>query len=240
MENNQPGILALIPARGGSKGVPGKNIADLGGKPLIAWTIEAALQSEYIDKVIVSTDDQEIADCAEKHGVKVPWLRSDELATDNAPVILALVDAVERLKKDEGYHPDYVLLLQANVPFRTTEDMDNVIKMAIEKSADSVVSVCAAQVHPYLSKKIDENGQISDFLDVPVPEMYRNRQNLPAAYALNGALYLVRTEILLEKHSLYGDSTLAYVMPPERSIDIDTQWDMHLARLIIGNKYNGF
>lgn len=234
--NSKPKVLAIIPARGGSKGVPGKNIADFGGKPMIAWTIEAARVAELIDRIWVSTDDQEIADCAEKYGVQVPWLRPDELATDAAPVILALVNAVEQLKEKEGYLPDYVLLLQPNVPFRTAEDMDNVIKMALDKDADSVVSVCEAQVHPYLSKKINEQGLLENFIEIPVSELQMNRQNLPEAYELNGALYLAKTELLLAQKSFYGDKTFAYIMPAERSIDIDTPWDMYLARLVINDR----
>ena len=236
MKNEKPKVLALIPARGGSKGVPGKNIADFGGKPMIAWTIEAAHHAELIDRIWVSTDDPEIAKCAEEYGVKVPWLRPDELATDEAPVILALVNAVETLREKEGYRPDYILLLQPNVPFRTTEDMDNVIKMAIEKDIDGVVSVCEAHVHPYLSKKINDEGYLENFIEVPMSELGLNRQNLPEAYELNGALYLVKTEILLDRKSFYGERTLAYVMPPERSIDIDTPWDMYLARLVLEDR----
>lgn len=236
IDKNKCKILAIIPARGGSKGIPGKNIAELGGKPLIAWTIDEALKSKYIDKIIVSTDDQKIANCAEKCGIPVPWLRPDELAGDDAPVIMAMIDALERLKKDEDYYPDYVLLLQVTVPLRSCEDMDNGIKLAIEKSADSVVSVCETQEHPYLGKKIDKNGYLLDFLEIPLPEMQKNRQNFPAAYFLNGAIYLIKTELLLKQKSLYGNKSYAYVMPHERSMDIDSLWDLHVVRLIMADR----
>lgn len=231
-------ILGIITARGGSKGVLGKNIADFGGKPMLAWTIENALSSDCIDKLVLSTDDQAIADVAEIYGLSVPWLRPSELAQDDSPAISALIHAVKKVA-EEDYHPDYIMLLQPNIPFRSSEDIKNAVKILFDKSADSVVSICKTDNHPYLCKKIDKDGQLNDFMEVPIPETQRNRQNLPPAYSLNGAVYVVKTEILLNKKSLYGDKTYAYIMPPERSIDIDTPWDMYLARLIMKDKLVG-
>lgn len=230
-------ITAVIPARGGSKGVPDKNIADIAEKPLIAWTIEAAKKSQFINRIIISTDSQKIADCAQRYGVPVPWLRSESLATDDSPVISSLIDVVERLKKDENYIPDYILVLQPTSPFRTSLDIDNVIEIAKNNSADTVVSVYEAENHPYLCKKVDDNKILSEFIKNPFDENELNRQNLPQAYALNGAAYLVKTEVLMESKSLYGKTVYGYVMPPERSLDIDTSWDMYLARLIMKDRF---
>ena len=230
-------ILAIIPARGGSKGLPGKNIADLAGKPLIVWTIDAALKSQSIDRLIVSTDDQEIAKVAEKYGAEVPWMRSAELATDDSPVIMTVIDTLKRLEK-EGYFPDYVMLLQTTSPLRTAEDIDKSANLAFEKNADTVIGVCEAKEHPYLAKKINEYGQLENFMDLPTSITQTNRQNYPPVYTINGTMYIVKTKVLLEKESFYGDNVIPYLMPQERSIDIDTPWDMQLAGIMMQNMMN--
>jgi len=229
-------VIAIITARGGSKSIPKKNITLLAGKPLIAWTIETALRSTGLNRVIVSTDDTEIAEVARQWGAEVPFMRPAELAQDDSPHIPVMVHAVEWLESHEDMRPDYVLLLQPTSPLRSTEDIDGATRLAFEKDADSVVSVCQAFSHPYLTKRIAPDGRLLDF--VPKPEGYLCRQALPQAYAVNGAIYLVRRDVLIERQTFYTERTYAYVMPQQRSLDIDTPWDIHLANLILkdGNK----
>jgi len=228
-------ILAIIPARGGSKGILGKNIVQVGGKPLIAWTIEAAFKSAVCDRVMVSTDDNEIAEVALKYDAEVPWFRPQELARDDSAVIDGLVYEVKRWESEENYIPDLIMLLQATSPLRTSEDIVSAVQLHKEKSASSVVSVCEAPSHPYLTKKIDENGHLSSFLSVPLAETQMNRQNFPPAYVLNGAIYLFERETLLNKKSLYGDPTFAYIMPYHQSHDIDNHWDLNFIDMLMNS-----
>jgi CMP-N,N'-diacetyllegionaminic acid synthase len=226
-----PKCLALIPARGGSKGVPRKNIARVGGKPLIAWTIESALKADCIERVIVSTDDEEIAQVARHLGAEVPFLRPAELARDDTPGIDPLLHAVEWLAAHENYLPEWVMLLQPTSPLRTSGDITAAFALARDRQADAVVSITSASVHPFWTKKIDETGRLSDF--VASNESETRRQDLPPAYSPNGAIYLIRRESLLAARNFFGNQTYAYVMPQERSLDLDTAWDLHLADLIL-------
>lgn len=227
-------ILALIPARGGSKTIPHKNIRPLAGKPLIAWTIETALACPILDRVIVSTDDQSIAEIARRYGAEVPFLRPAELGQDDTPGIEPVLHAVHWLDERESYRPDYVIVLQPTSPLRTREDIEAVVKLAQERQADAVVSVCFARHHPYWVKRITEDGRLADFLSLD--HVYTRRQDLPPVCVLNGAIYLVRRQVLLERRTFYTDRTYAYVMLPDRSMDIDTPWDFCLADLILTEK----
>lgn len=225
------GTVGLITARGGSKGIPQKNIRPLAGKPLIAWTIQAAKQSRRLDRAIVSTDDPEIASVAREWGAEVPFMRPPELALDDSPHRDVVLHALDWLESESASPPDYLMLLQPTSPLRTAEDIDRAIALAAEKDADSVISVCPTPHHPYLSKEIAEDGQLLDFIERP--QGYLPRQSLAPAYSLNGAIYLVRRSVLRERDSWYTARTFAYVMPPERSLDIDTPWDLHLVDLIL-------
>ena len=227
--------LALVVARGGSASIPRKNLALLAGKPLIAWTIEAALRCKAIDRVVVSTDDEEIAAVAHEHGAETPFMRPPELARDDTPTMPVVLHALHQLNT-EGYVPDAVVLLQPTSPLRTSEDIAAAIALAHERSADSVVSVSPTPSHPHLAKRVTADGRLEDFMAHP-PVV--RRQELEPVYALNGAIYLTRLEILLEKQTFYGPKTYAYVMPPERSIDVDTPWDLHLCDLVLGNLRGG-
>ena len=214
--------------------MPQKNLRLLSGKPLIAYTIEAARTSSLLDRTVVSTDDPQIAEVAQQWGADVPFLRPLELATDESPVYPALNHALCWLEEKERYRPDWAMLLQPTSPLRTAEDIDNAITIAKEKDADGVVSLCEPKHHPYWVKGLAEDGHIVDFLSLDHP--YHRRQELPAAYAVNGAIYLARREILLEQESFYTDRTYPYLMPPERSLDIDSAWDLYVAGLILGAK----
>lgn len=224
-------ILAVVTARGGSKGIPGKNTVPLAGKPLIAWTIEAATAARSVSRVVVSTDSEEIARVSRKWGAEVPFLRPPELARDDSPHVPVVIHAVQWMEHHEGLKPDYVLLLQPTSPLRTAEDVDSVCALAAEKDADSVVSVCEASQHPYLMKRVLADGRMENF--IPVPEGYLRRQDLPPAYLLNGSIYLVKRNILLSKQTFYTDRTFAFVMPIERSLDIDAPADLQQAEAIL-------
>ncbi len=228
-------LLAIVPARGGSRGVPGKNIAPVAGKPLIAWTLEAAHGASCLDRVIVSSDNQEIIEISASYGVEAPFVRPEELAGDDTPGIMPVLHAIKWLGENENYHPDFVVLLQPTSPLRTSEDIDSAFKLAIEKNAESVVSVVPTHHHPYWTKKVTPDGQMEDF--IPQAQAPQVRQELTDAYALNGAVYIARSKFVLKEKGWYADNTYAYIMPPERSLDVDTSWDLYLADLLLKEKY---
>ncbi len=220
-------VLALIPARGGSKAVPGKNIKLLGGKPLIAWTIEAAKGSRYIDRLILSSDDSKIISVARAWGCEVPFTRPAELATDDAPGIAPVLHAVSTI--EESY--DYLVLLQPTSPFRTTDDIDKTIELCILNHAVACVSVTKSAKHPAWMYYLSPNNQLSPFFQDR--EAAATRQQLPPVYALNGAVYITETTFLLDKKILVPpNQALGYPMPEERSFDIDTPFDFKLCDLI--------
>jgi CMP-N,N'-diacetyllegionaminic acid synthase len=223
-----------VVARGGSKSIPRKNLARLAGRPLIAWTIEAALRCRAVDRVVVSTDDDEIAAVARAQGAEAPFLRPPDLAQDDTPTMPVVIHALRWLEVEQGYLPDVVLLLQPTSPLRTADDITSAMALAHERSADSVVSVSTALSHPYLAKRITTDGRLEDFMAHPKVE---RRQDLEPAYSLNGAIYLARRAHLLETQTFYGPKTYAYVMPPERSLDVDTPWDLHVCDLILRDMY---
>jgi len=227
-------ILGLIPARGGSKGLPRKNIKPLLGKPLIAWTIEQALASEYLDKVIVSTDEKEIADISKKYGAEVPFMRPKELAKDNAKgidVVLHVIDWF--MKNDKLKQFDLLMLLQPTSPLRTTEDIDKTIEYLFSKEAKAIVSVCEVDHHPLWSNTLPEDGCMKNFIRQEI--VNKNRQELAVFYRLNGAIYLAYCDYIKEQKSFFGEKTFAYIMPKERSIDIDNEIDFKLAEILIKN-----
>lgn len=229
-------ISAIIPARSGSQSIPNKNIATVADKPLIAWTIEASKSAPSIDRVIVSTDSRKIADIGEKYGAEIPFLRPPELAQDDTPGIEPIIHAVNWLENHDNYRPDYVICLQPTSPLRNSGDIEAAVRLAIDKEADAVVSLTFPEHHPYWMKKIDSEGRMNDFFQTDKP--YPRRQELPPAYALNGAIYLARRDILLKQGSWYTESTYAYIMPPERSIDVDSSWHLSLAELLLRERSN--
>lgn len=219
-------ILGVIPARGGSKGVPRKNIKQLGGKPLIAYTIEAALQSQ-LSKVIVSTDDEEIADVSKQYGAEIPFMRPAELATDTASSMYLTMHALKKIEEIEGEQYDAVMLLQPTTPFRTNKDINTAIKIIKEKKSDSVISVVnVGGTHPARMKYLKDGFLI----DPPFCEAKenQNRQELEPMFIRNGAIYLTKRDVLLEG-TYKGESCAALVMPDERSINIDTLFDFEYA-----------
>jgi CMP-N-acetylneuraminic acid synthetase len=225
-------VVGLITARGGSKGIPGKNLKLLAGKPLIAWTIEAALASGCADRVLLSTDDDEIASVGRQFGAEVPFLRPAHLAADRSSHVAVIEHALDWLATNEGKQPEYVLLLQPTSPLRTADDIRGIVRFATERDADAVVSVVELHPHPSLSSTMADDGTLQK------PEgsrAYVRRQDLKPMYGANGALYLIRSEVLLRMGSFTPPGVYGYIMPPERSLDIDSPWDLRLADLILGS-----
>lgn len=220
-------VLGLITARGGSKGLPGKNIKDLCGKPLIAWTIEAAKSSKYIDTLILSSDDDKIISVAKQFGCEVPFIRSAELAGDKTPSIDVVIDALEKM---EGY--EWLVLLQPTSPLRTTADIDEAITKCISLNAPACVSVCESQESPFWMFFM-KDAFLTPVIDRPLIE---RRQDLPKAYSLNGAIYIARVEWIKQTKNFLSEITIAYEMPIERSIDIDNENDFALVELNLKSK----
>lgn len=220
-------VLGVIPARGGSKGIPGKNIFMIGGKPLIAWTIDAALESKYIDRLILSSDDDEIINVAKTLGCEVPFKRDMQLAADDTPGVDVVIDALNRCS---GY--DYVVLLQPTSPLRTTEDIDTSLEYCIQNNAPACVSVCKSQHSPYWMFTLDKSKHMTPLLSENIPAC---RQSLPSVYVLNGAVYIARVEWLIDKKTFIASQTIAYEMLEERSIDIDTEFDMKMLEIKMGH-----
>ena len=210
-------ILGIVPARGGSKGVPGKNIRIVAGKPLIAWTIEAAKKSKYIDRLILSSDDAEIIRVAKDWDLEVPFVRPSELARDDTPGIKPVIHALAELP---GF--DYVVLLQPTSPLRTVEDIDRCIERCFELNVPSCVSVTVPDKSPYLMYTL-EGQNLRPLLG---HNSYTCRQNMPKVLVLNGAVYVTQVDWLQQKKAFIGEETVAYEMPKERSIDIDEEIDL--------------
>jgi N-acylneuraminate cytidylyltransferase/CMP-N,N'-diacetyllegionaminic acid synthase len=224
-------ILALIPARGGSKRVPHKNLLPVAHKPLIAWTIEAARAAKSLTRVVVSTDSEAIAAVSVQYGAEVPFIRPAELAQDHTCGMAPILHAVRWLDQHEAYQPDLVMCLQATSPLRAVADIEATIDLALQQHADAVVSLTPVPYQPAWMKQVDSRGRIRDWL--PGTQWATRCQDGPAVYALNGAIYLARRQVLLTRQNWYGDNTYAYVMPPERSLDVDTPWDMSLADVLL-------
>lgn len=224
-------VLALITARGGSKGLPRKNVLPLAGRPLIAWSIKAAQEAVCAPRVVVSTDDEEIAQAARQWGAEVPFMRPAALAQDDSPHLEVILHALAWLEQNQDYRPEWVLLLQPTSPLRSGRDIDEAFALARARGAASVVSVQQAPSPPHLLQTIDGQGRLKPFL--PPGPGYQRRQDFPAVYALNGAIYLTQRGMIMEQRVLLDQETLALVMPPERSLDVDTPWDFHLARLVL-------
>jgi len=231
LDKGQTKILVIIPARGGSKGLPRKNVLDLAGKPLITWSIDVARACGTIDRIIVSTDDEEIASVAKAHGAEVPFMRPKDLALDNSTTISALFHAIDWLKDNQQYHPKYLLLLQPTSPLRSVVDIENVIEMFREEKVRSVVSVCKATHHPWLANTIADDGNMENFMNKEISN--QRRQDFPEYYQLNGAIFMIEIDYLRRCNGFFGSKTYAYKMPAERSIDIDSALDLQFADFLI-------
>ena len=211
-------VLAVITARGGSRRVPGKNLRIAGGKPLLAWTLEAARQATLLDRVILSTDSLEIAEMGARMGCEVPFLRPAELARDDTPGVAPVLHALDTLP--ETY--DLVVLLQPTTPLRVGADVDGCIRHCVETGAAACVSVCELAQSPHWMYAMDAQGRL-------VPFLAEEPSRKPSAgYVLNGAVYVARPEWLKAQGSFHHEATRGYVMPVERSLDVDSEWDLRL------------
>ena len=220
-------VLGVIPARGGSKGVKRKNIRRIAGKPLIAWTIDEAKKSKYIDRLILSSEDPEIISVGQEWGCEVPFVRPEELAKDDTPGVDPVLHALERLP--EKY--EYVLLLQPTSPLRLVDDIDGCLELCLDRHAPACVSVTEPDKSPYWMYRLDEGGHLISLLAQESTVGYR--QGLPKVYVLNGAVYVAQSSWLKGQRTFLSPETIAYIMPKERSIDIDTQIDIDICEYLL-------
>lgn len=231
---NNKRILAIIPARGGSKGIPHKNIADLCGKPLIAYTIEEAKKSKYIDYVLISTDDEKIKEKAIEYGGNVPFIRPKNLSDDKSKSIDVVIHSIDYLK-NQGNLFDYVILLQPTSPLRNANDIDEALEKVIFSEYESLVSVSEVDENPILMGTIEEN-KFKKILNISGNNV--RRQEFPKVYIYNGAIYINSVEMLYREKVFVNDLTVPYVMPKERSMDIDEQMDLDIVEFFIKEKKN--
>lgn len=222
---NSRKVLAIIPARGGSKGVKRKNIKMFAGKPLIAWTIEEAKKSKYIDRLILSSEDEEIIGVAKDYGCEVPFIRPEELALDETPGIEPILHALDKIS---GY--DYVVVLQPTSPLRIAEDIDVSLERMVNSQAGACVSVVEAEQSPYWMYTISEENKIRPLISQQ--EMPMRRQELSKVYALNGAVYIAGVEWIKRVRNFLTEETISYIMPKERSFDIDNEMDFAIAEFL--------
>lgn len=219
-------ILGLIPARGGSKGLPRKNILPLFGKPVIGWTIEQALASRCLNRVVVSTDDEEIAEISKKYGAEVPFMRPKKFATDEAKTIDVIFHTLDFFNKS-GIKFDYLAVLEPTSPLRDKSDIDKSIKLLINKEdgADSLISVGEISLeHPFIAKSIGKNGFVGPFIEMETPVV--RRQDLPKAYFPYGVIYLSKVSKLEEFKTFYQPRILPYFIKRWQNYEIDDIWDV--------------
>ncbi len=225
-------FLAIIPARGGSKRLPRKNILNLAGKPLIAWTIEAAMQSKYLDTVIVTSDDEEILTISTKLGTDTVK-RPDSLATDTAGTFDVIEHVVKNLKKY-----DYIVLLQPTSPLRNTTHIDQAVELLEYKKADAIISVALMEHSPQWSNTLPEDGNMSIFINETVKN--KRSQDLEPYYRLNGAIYICKTTAFLDEKTLFLNKNIfAYKMDSKSSVDIDTAEDFEFANFLMQHQLSG-
>jgi CMP-N,N'-diacetyllegionaminic acid synthase len=225
-------VLAIIPARGGSKGIPNKNITPLLGKPLLAYTADAAKRSRRLTRIVLSTDDLQIAEVGRGLGLDVPFMRPAHLAGDDVLTLPVLQDVVARLEQEEEYY-DAIFTLQPTNPLRLPEDIDGAVELLEKTGADSVISfVPVGEKHPARMKEIGEDLRVSD---PPFAELTEGlpRQRLPKYYLREGSVYLTRRDVLMELNSLKGRDCRAWRMPEERACNIDTPFDLFLAEQLL-------
>jgi CMP-N,N'-diacetyllegionaminic acid synthase len=229
-------LLAFVPARGGSKGIPRKNLALLAGKPLIQYTLEALGASKYVQHVLLSTDDEEIAEFCARFGVGTHYRRPPNLAGDAAPMIAAVEHALQWYTAEHGKRPDELLLLQPTSPLRTAADIDGAIEQFRESAAQTLVSVHRVAEHP--CECVVAHGDTWEYVVTPPPVVAGRQDYLGKYYYINGAVYLARTDTLLrERRFVVPGSTLLYEMPRERGIDVDTPVDLACVAALLGMRH---
>jgi N-acylneuraminate cytidylyltransferase len=214
-------VLAIIPARGGSKGIPKKNLIPFLGKPLLLWSIEAALNSDFITDVVVSSDNDAILDLAAKNKGVIAINRPKEFATDASRVEPVIKHVLEEMNEKKY---DLLILLQPTSPLRASEDIDNAFRQFLDTKASSLISVCAMEHHPYKAFKVNEEGYLKGIINDDFP--FSPRQALPKVFRANGAIYIINTEDFIKTGSLLTDKSMYFEMPKEKSVDIDTIEDV--------------
>jgi len=222
-------FIAIIPARGGSKGIPKKNIINVGGKPLIQYTIDEAKNSKYLDRIIVSTDDKEIADLSVNCGAEVPFLRPKELAQDNSKTIDVVINVLNEIKKCQY---DYLVLLQPTQPLRKSFHIDETIELIVEKDEESLVSVSEVNEHPILMRTIDKDGRLNSLLGL---NSTIRRQDFTKFYKVNGAIYINQLKENFNNNISLNDNKLAYIMEKKFDLDIDEPDDLNIFKLRLSN-----
>lgn len=222
-------FLAVIPARGGSKGIPYKNIIEVNNQPLIQYTIDEANKSEFLDRVVVSTDDTKIADIVKKVGGEVPYLRPSELAKDNSKSIDAVIHLVKELER-KGHIYDFIVLLQPTQPLRKSWHIDEAITQIVETNQSSLVSVSEVNEHPILMRTINNEGELETLLK---RNSTLRRQDFPSFYKVNGAIYINRLDSNFDQYTSLNDNTTPYIMGREYDIDIDDYRDLEILRILL-------
>lgn len=234
-------ILGLIPARGGSKSIPRKNIIITAGKPLLSYTCIAALKCDFLTRILLSTDDREIAEVGKGYGIEVPFLRPAELAKDDTPSIDVALHAINWLKRSDNWIPDIIVLLQPTSPLRRSEHIDEAIDLFMQSNSDTVVSVVKVphRFSPYNILSLKDNI-LHEFWKESVTFDRFRRQELPVLYARNGpAVLITRVSVLKEQRSFYGDRVTPYFMSEQDSVDIDTLEDLKLVEWRLMNRKGG-
>jgi CMP-N,N'-diacetyllegionaminic acid synthase len=232
--------LCVVPARGGSKGLPGKNLMEVGGKSLVRLAVEAALDSGRCDRLLCSTDSDAIAAEAVLAGAEAPFRRPDELAGDATPSLDVVLHALQFVEAQGPRRVDLVCLVEPTTPLRVGQDIRCAVDLLASSRppADSAVSVCeVTDAHPAWLRKIQDGLMSPYFTDLPEPTRRQDLARLPTPYRRNGAVYVTRRDVLVERRSLYGERCLAYVMPPERSVNIDSELDLLCARAILQKRF---
>ena len=228
-------FLAIIPARGGSKGLLGKNIKELCGKPLIAWSIETGLKSKYIDEVVVSTDYQEIADIAKKYGATVPFLRPDYLASDTATSFDAVKHTIDFYKDELGKEFDYIILLEPTSPLREVDDIDSSIEYLLNSKADSIVGISKTEdQNPAFLIEKDTNNYLIGYENKDMKVL--RRQDINDVYFFEGTIYVSKIDTLLKKKTFYHETTIGYEVPKYKSLEIDDLDDFIMVEAMMKHK----
>lgn len=230
-------FLAIIPARSGSKGLPNKNIKELCGKPLIAWSIEAGLESKYIDEVVVSTDSQEYANIAKKYGAKTPFLRPQELSLDASTTFESIKHTIDFYQNNLKKRFDYIVLLEPTSPLRESQDIDQAIEMLFSnQNADAIVGICKteSQNPVFLVKLLSQTQTIEGYVNKDFSPI--RRQDISELYFFEGTIYISKTSTLLQYKNFYHHKTMGYVVPKWKSLEVDDDDDFTMVEAMI-NKY---
>lgn len=229
-------ILFVVTARGGSKGVPGKNIKMLGGMPLIAYKIIAAQKCHYENRIIVSTDDEKIAQVSKEYGAEVPFMRPAELATDSASSVDVVMHAMNWVSENSRENYDYVCMLEPSSPFASYRDLDEAIKLIIESDADTLLGMKETEISTNFIHSLDEKGRLSEFYYAIKDLPSIRRQDQKKEYTMNGCMYIAKWDYFMKNRIFHSVNSIPYIMTEEASIEIDTLWNYEIACKVIEDR----